>query len=352
MIVRIGAVLTAAAAASALVGCAASNAQTQQQAWESRAPSRAQALAVAVDMPAPETHEAIALQWSDSARNREVLARLYMPTAQANAATAKVPLVVFSHGIGGSREGYTYLGRYLAANGIAALHLQHPGSDRSVWFGNPIMMVSRLQNAAKETEAIDRARDISFALDRVLGDAQLAGRIDANRIAAAGHSYGANTTLLVAGARVEREGKVLDFRDSRIKAAVVISAPPFYGEGDPARILGGIQIPTLHITATGDEIKIPGYYSGSSDRVAVYEATSAQQPGARKMLAVFKEGSHSMFTDRLGTGGNELNPQVKIATRELKLAYLKAVFNNEPTSKLTQWSERHAPLIARVEQKL
>ncbi len=329
-----------AASAALLLGCANSS---QQQAWDSRATSRSQALATAVGMPEADTHEVRDVQWQDTSRNRAVLARMYLPTF----AQEKAPLVVFSHGIGGSREGYSYIGKYLAANGIAALHVQHVGSDRSLWFGNPIQMVGRLQEAAKETEAIDRTKDIRFALDQVLADADLKQKIDAQRIAAAGHSYGANTTMLLSGARVQRDGKQLDLSDPRIKAAVIISAPPFYGEGDPKAIVGSIRVPNLHITATGDEIKIPGYYSGAKDRVAVYEATSV---GISKMLAVFTGGSHSMFTDRLGTGGEALNPQVKKATRELMLAFLRKEFAGDAAA-LQSWPTTHALLVARFEQK-
>jgi len=75
------------------------------------------------------------LDWTDTGRNRNVPARLYLPAAPH--VPGSLPLVVFSHGIGGSRDGYSYLGRYLAANGYASLHVQHVGSDRQVWFGNP-----------------------------------------------------------------------------------------------------------------------------------------------------------------------------------------------------------------------
>jgi dienelactone hydrolase len=330
-----------AAAILPLMGCA-SNSSTQQQAWDSRATNRSQALATAVGMPHADTHEVRDLLFNDISRQRAVPARLYLPKA----ASGKAPLVIFSHGIGGSREGYTYIGKYLAANGIAALHVQHVGSDRSLWFGNPVQMVSRLQDAAKENEAVDRTKDMRFALDQVLADVQLSARLDAQRIAAAGHSYGANTTLLLAGARVQRNGTVMDLADPRIKAAVIISAPPFYGEGDPKSILGNIRVPSLHITATGDEIKIPGYYSGAQDRVAVYEAAG---PQASKMLAVFKEGSHSMFTDRLGTGGEALNPLVKKATRELMLAFLQKQLQGD-TQALAKWPAQHAALVARFEQ--
>jgi predicted dienelactone hydrolase len=280
------------------------------------------------------------LDWTDAARNRPVPVRLYLPPSAS--AERPVPLVVFSHGIGGSRRGYSYLGRYWASRGYASLHLQHVGSDRSLWMGNVFTLVGRLQNAAREDEALARVADLRFALDRLLATPDLAARIDRDRVVAAGHSYGANTTLLAAGARVERDGRVIDVADPRIKAAIVISAPPFYGERDMARILSAIRVPTLHVTATEDTIRIPGYFSGVEDRVAVFEAT----PGPAKVLAVFEGGSHSIFTDRGGTGGPQLNPQVKEATRELSLAFLKRVFEKEDAP-LAAWPRRFAGLISR-----
>ena len=324
-----------------LLGCSS---PAPQPSVENRAVSRSHALATAVGMPDASTHEVRDVLWMDAQRQRQVPARLYLPQDAA----IKAPLVIFSHGIGGSREGYSYIGKYLAANGIAAMHVQHVGSDRSVWFGNPIAMVGRLQDAAKEGEAIDRTKDMRFALDQLLSDASLGARIDAERIAAAGHSYGANTTMLLAGAKVQRAGGALNLADPRIKAAVIISAPPFYGQGDPQAIVGSINVPSLHITATGDEINIPGYFSPAKDRVAVYEAVSSA-PG--KLLAVFKDGSHSMFTDRLGTGGEALNPQVKKATRSLMLAFLQSQWGGDAKA-LANCPLQHVGLVARFERKL
>lgn len=295
------------------------------------------------DEPAP--FEALEFDWVDMKRQRAVPVRLYWPNTVAW--DAAVPLVVFSHGIGGSRRGYRYLGEHWSSHGIASLHLQHVGSDRSLWFGNPLGIIGRLQDAAQEREAIERPRDLTFALDQLLAS-PFGERIDAKRIVAAGHSYGANTTLLAAGARVERDGRVVELHDERLAAAIVMSAPPFYGEGDPARILGPVQLPTLHVTATGDVIRIPGYWSGAEDRIAVYQATG----GKHKSLAVFEGGSHSMFTDRPGTGGAELNPRVKAATRELSLAFLRAQVGAGDTGALQRWAERHKPILARCEMPL
>ncbi len=274
--------------------------------------------------------------WSDTARQRAVPVRLYLPKF-----VARLPLVVFSHGIGGSRRGYSWLGQHFARQGVACLHLQHVGSDRALWMGNIFGLVERLQGAAQSQEAVARVQDLRFALDTLLAG-ELAGRFDSQRIVAAGHSYGANTALLASGARASRDGVVVDLADARVRAAIVISAPPFYGESDPSRILASVAVPSLHVTATEDVIRIPGYFSAAEDRVKVFEATGS----ARKWLAVYEGGSHSMFTDRLGTGGATLNPRVKLATQGLVSAFMRGVFDGDDSA-LAAWPQQHAELLAR-----
>lgn len=289
--------------------------------------------------PTAATHREIDFDWLDAARERPVPARLYWPQATGRA----VPLVVFSHGIGGSRRGYSYLGRHWASHGYASLHVQHVGSDSALWGGNPFAMVSRLQAAAQEREAIARVKDVRFALDRVieLSGPRLGAEIDARRIVVAGHSYGANTSLLAVGARVARGDRWLEFHDPRFTAAVVISAPPFYGERDLASVLGRVAVPTLHVTATEDVIQIPGYRSDATDRLAVFDAVADR----RKLLVVYEGGSHSIFTDRAGTGGHALNPRVKAATKELALAFFARSFEGD-AGQLTRWGETWKGILA------
>jgi predicted dienelactone hydrolase len=292
---------------------------------------------------APSAFRTVDLDWLDATRDRAVPVRLYLPDV-----SQPVPLVVFSHGIGGSRLGYSYLGKHLAANGIACLHLQHVGSDRNLWFGNPFTLVGRLQKAADEVEARARAADLHFALTTLLAQPELAQRIDASRIAAGGHSYGANTTMLAAGARVQRGGEVLQLAEPLLKGALLLSSPPFYGERDLSRILGPITLPTLHITTTEDVINVPGYHSPVEDRLAVYQAMGSRQ----KALAVFEGGSHSIFTDRTGPGGPELNARVKQATQDFALAFLQSLFNGSvqaPGVNFTAVRDKHASLIHRFD---
>jgi predicted dienelactone hydrolase len=301
-------------------------------------------VAVVPKSSAQDSINVVNFEWQDASRNRDVPVRLYLPDITATV-TAPVPLIVFSHGLGGSRNGYQYLGRFWASQGYASLHVQHIGSDNSLWRGNPLGLTMRLASAAQDSEAMARAKDVSFALTELLAMPSMVGRLDANRIVAAGHSYGANTTMLLSGALVPgkgENGQALNLRDPRIKAAMILSAPPFYGYGNPAAILGSIALPTLHITATGDEIMVPGYGSGFEDRVNVFNAMG----DARKTLVVFTGGSHSIFTDRSNTGGAELNPKVKAATQALSLAFLKQTLGGEANA-LADWQPKFADLLAR-----
>ena len=277
------------------------------------------------------------LEWNDKARSRRVPARLFWPAA---AAKGKVPLVVFSPGIGSSRDGYTYLGSYWAEHGIASLHLQHVGSDRSLWKGNILSLLGRFQKAAGDEEAIARVHDARYALDHLLSG-PLGTHIDLDHITAAGHSYGANTTLLEAGATVTRDGKTLQFRDPRISAAIVMSAPPFYGATDMRPILAPITIPTLHITTEDDVIRIPGFGSDVLDRQKVFDATGS----AFKVLAIYDEGSHNVFTERRYFDSLQVATNVKSDATALSLAFLQQL-QGKPTT-IATWTNKHPGLIAK-----
>lgn len=293
--------------------------------------------------PAVPPYRVHDFDWVDAQRSRPVPSRLYWPADLSP--TTRVPLVVFSHGIGGSRQGYSYLGKHWSSRGVASLHVQHVGSDAALWRGNPFGVVGRLQAAAQESEAMARAADMRFALDRMLSDetGALGAAVDPRRLVAAGHSYGANTTLLIAGAQVVRQGRTVDCHDPRFSAAIVISAPPFYGEADLATVLAHVSMPTVHVTATDDVIEIPGYRSGLVDRLAVFDAIA----DPRKLLAVFQGGSHSVFTDRSLTGGAALNPKVKAATAELSLAFLDLTFRGSDAA-LRRWQADWQPILAKA----
>lgn len=279
--------------------------------------------------------QVLPLDWQDRSRDRAVPALLYWPRPAQHRSRS---LVVFSHGLGSARDGYSYLGRFWARQGIASLHVQHVGSDRALWEGNPAGLHERFRKAASDAEAIARAQDMSFALDQLLASA-FGAQIDPAGMVAAGHSYGANTTLLLAGARVSRAGRIVDVHDPRFSAAILISAPPFYGEPEQAAILSGIAIPTLHITTTDDQILIPGFESGVLDRRRVFDAMRGF-----KVLAVYRHGSHNVFTERRYFDSVAVTNEVKSATESLTLAFLKEVLVSQPA--LRDWARAHPTLLA------
>jgi len=284
------------------------------------------------------------LEWFDESRQRAVPVLYYAPKQRLT--SDKMPLIVFSHGLGGSRDRYAYLGKYWASQGFASLHLQHVGSDRQIWRGSRLTLPFRLMSAAGDEEALARVADVKFALTTLLASDDSV-QIDQKKIVMAGHSYGANTTMLLVGAQVERSAALPALRDPRFSAALLISAPPFY-DGEPLEeVLSAVTVPTLHITNTMDEIEVPGYHSAPSDRIDLYQAMG----GNYKVLAVFHGGNHNIFSGRRQRPEMSVQAQVlQAATQSLSSVFLKGVFQQD-SSLLQQWQLQHQTLLAMFEQQ-
>lgn len=226
----------------------------------------------------------------DEDRGREIPVKLYTPDDADSDPDAARPLVLFSHGLGGSVEGATYLCAALAERGYVVAAVQHPGSDESVWRdAAPSERLDTLKRAASVANALERPRDVSFALDELLADADL--RIDAGRIGMMGHSFGANTTMLLAGQNATA-GRSL--RDDRIRAAVAMSGRPANGR-DP---YANVEIPILHTTGTNDVSMIERDIT-PEDRTYAFRHIE----GPDGFLIVFDRAGHGVFS------GQELRPR-------------------------------------------
>ena len=315
-------------------------AQLSQQQWAQQLSLASVQQAQQLSLQWPDHVQQHELHWLDSSRNREVPALLYLPVVSAD---KPMPLVVFSHGLGGSRDRYAYLGKYWASQGIASLHLQHIGSDRQIWRGSRLTLPFRLMSAAGEDEAMARVTDVRFGLSQLLMS-EFAVLFDLSRLVMAGHSYGANTTMLILGAKAEPDQP--DLTDKRFSAGVLISAPPFYNNKPLAQVLAGVSVPTLHITNTMDEIEVPGYHSTPDERIDIYQAMA----GPQKVLAVFYGGNHNIFSGRRQKPELALEDKIlKAATQSLSLAFIRQV-GGQSKSALSQWQQQHQPLLARYEE--
>lgn len=289
--------------------------------------------------------------WLDPSRNRLVLAKLYWPNhSLLKSSHKKIPLVIFSHGIWGSKDDYSYIGNYLAENSIACLHLQHTGSDSSVWKASFWQMPKLLYLSTRDEEAIHRAKDFQFALSQVLLTTNYSEKIDLNSIVAAGHSFGANTTMLVSGAIVKNNRKDLNWSDPRVKMAVIISAPPFYGNDDEEtqKILSGIKIPSLHITTSNDKIRVPGFRSPPQDRIKIFDSMK----NSAKNLVVFNDGPHGIFTDNAKSVDAQLSKKIKGASQQIILSFIQSQGNPQELEKnqsIQNWRLQHSTILERTE---
>lgn len=129
------------------------------------------------------------------------------------------PLVVLSHGLGGSAEGLLPMAQVWAASGYLVALPTFPLTNVATPGGPDGQDVQ------------NQPADVSFIIDQLLAESAAAGRllsnaIDADKIAVSGHSNGGITTYgLVANSCC---------KDSRIKAAIVLSGvvSPSFGAGE------------------------------------------------------------------------------------------------------------------------
>ena len=98
------------------------------------------------------------------------------------------PVVLMSHGTGGSASGMGWLGVRLARTGYVALALDHHGNTAT----EPYL-------AEGFACWWERATDLTVALDRLAGTPPFSGRLDLESVRAAGFSLGAYTVLALAG---------------------------------------------------------------------------------------------------------------------------------------------------------
>ncbi len=121
----------------------------------------------------------------------------YSLAAARDAAPAKGrhPLIVLSHGTGGTRLGHHDSLAALAAAGFIAAAVEHPRDNY------------RDQSAlGTDRQLYGRAADMTALIDGLLADATFGSLIDAGRIGIAGFSAGGYTALIAAGARPDPAG--------------------------------------------------------------------------------------------------------------------------------------------------
>ena len=227
----------------------------------------------------------------------EVPVRVYLPPSTSPVTPSGVevlPVILFSHGLGGSRENNRFLGEHWARRGYVAVFLQHAGSDDAVWENKPKAdRFSALKDAASLENFLARVEHVHTVLDALTrwnGETKhpLEGRLDLAHVGMSGHSFGAVTTQAVSGQRFPF-GK--DFTDARIKAVFEMS-PSLPRRGDAKSAFEKVAIPWLLMTGTADASPIGG--QSAESRLGVFPAL----PAGQKYELVLDGAEHSAFSER------------------------------------------------------
>lgn len=284
-------------------------------------------------LPPGSTPEVIDLTVRDAKRQRDIPVRVYLPQGKSAA-----PAVLFSHGLGGSRENNRYLGAHWAGRGFVAVFLQHEGSDESVWKRRrPAARKQALEEAANAENLLLRAGDVTAVLDQLERwnaerGHRLAGRLDPARTGMSGHSFGAVTAQAVCG---QKMGGSARLADPRLSAAVIFS-PSSPRRGSPQQAFSGISMPWLLMTGTEDAAPIGGIDLPS--RLAVFPALP---PGAKYEL-VLDGATHSAFSDRPLPGSSApRNPNHHRAIVALSTAFWDTYLRGDAGAK--QWLQGAGP---------
>ncbi|MGA4987703.1 alpha/beta hydrolase family protein [Nonomuraea bangladeshensis] len=240
-----------------------------------------------------------------------------------------LPVVVLSHGFGWSMDGYGPLADHWAAHGFVVVQPTHLDSRTLA-----------LPPDDPRTPLIWRWRvtDLRHVLDRL--DAVeaavpgLAGRLDRDRIAVAGHSWGGQTASMLLGARVldaaGRPGE--DLSDPRVRAGVLLATPgsggadltPFAAEHFPFMNPDFTRMTTPALVVAGDQDRSALSVRGPDWFTDPYRLS----PGGKSLLTLF--GAEHSLGGIVGPGAAETtdeSPARVALIQRLTTAYLRTALD-------------------------
>lgn len=237
----------------------------------------------------------------------------------------ELPVVVFSHGFGQSMDSYAPLVDFWAARGFVVVQPTHLDSRTlNLAPDDPRQPDIWLHRVADLTRVLDRLDVLEAAVPG------LAGRVDQDSVAAAGHSWGAQTVSMLLGARVlDADGAPgKDMSDPRIKAGVLLAVPgtggadltPFAAEHFSFMNPGFSEMTTPALVVAGDRDQSALSTRGPDWFTDAYTLS----PGSKSLLTLFgAEHSLGGISGYHSTETTDESQERVALVRRLTWAYLR-----------------------------
>ncbi|MFN9627691.1 MAG: alpha/beta hydrolase family protein [Planctomycetota bacterium] len=266
------------------------------------------------------------LSIKDPVRKKELPFKVYYPKTGG-----PYPVIVFSHGFGGNKDGFGPVGKHWASQGYVVIHPSHEdglsrqgnearnsGGEAGVLRGR----LGNLRNDLNNTNKISgRVADLVLVLDKLEDLPSLApglkGKIDSQRIGVAGHSFGAYTAMLIGGVTTDfGQEKGKSFLDKRVKCILPISAQGTGQQGLTEQSWDALRMPMMTITGTEDR-------GVGGQSVEWRKEPYKYSPTGDKYLIVIEGANHMSYGGALRIRGGGVTEIVNLSTTKYWDAYLK-----------------------------
>jgi len=278
----------------------------------------------------------------DLSRSRNVPIKVHYPIEKGI-----YPLVIISHGAGGDWDTHFALAHHLATHGFIVFCIEHIGSNTKM-LKRSIRIFKNLNDMIHDgNEVLGRPKDVSYAINQAIiwnqSNETLKGKIDTQNIGVLGHSFGAFTSMVIAGMRPALDwleprinygkGLAADMKDKRVKACIALSPQ---GVGEPFFVkesFSSLSTPLLGISGTEDQ------QQGGLAPIGRYNAFDYWGRTGNNIFVWLSNAHHLDFTDSEGGDTHGMNsknrtPVEKVVRASTLLYFNKHLKNDNEASTL------------------
>src|SRR5215831_5240706 len=271
----------------------------------------------------------------DTRRNKDLPIRVIAPKSGG-----PFPIIVFSHGAGGSGKNYFALTGFWASHGYVVIQPTHNDSlalRREKGDDGPANARELIEEYRfNYDDWINRVRDVTFVIDSLTElqrrFPELKSKLDRDRIGVGGHSYGAFTTQMIGGVTVDIPGQPKDqsFSDARPRALLLLSPQGKNQNGLTESSWKTFTRPMMLMSGTND--------SGVMGQLANWRKDPfTYAPPSDKYLVWIEGAFHMSFTGALAESQTAQGPRRGLISQLAQGTDQKAVFDYVKVASVAFW---------------